>query len=167
MRRRKRRSPAQKVMGAVFPPAPTFPCLIRLPVKAIFLAWADQDRTKVSRPSSSPSGFQPGISASSVPTEASSRYFYPVETSFAGPSPESSGSAGRLGKWERPGLRLASRFFLARPAVCSASRSFRRGPWHRVRRHPFCSFPLRVPHCWVQMESATLDRVGQSKSTCG
>ena len=35
---------------------------------------------------------------------------------FANPLPEGAGSTGRSGKWDRLDLRLASRFFLARPA---------------------------------------------------
>ena len=91
-------------MGAVFPPAPTFPVPIQLPVRAIF-----------SFPGGSGSGLKILRSIKPVPSRVSNQALLPrrspaslrpkhlclVEASFAFPSPEGSGSAGRSGKWER------------------------------------------------------------------
>ena len=98
----------EKVMGAVFPPAPTFPVHIRLPVRAIFFSLGGSGSgLKILRSQHRfPLGFPTkALLLGRSPASLLPKHLCFFEASFAFPSPEGSGSAGLLGKWER--LRLS------------------------------------------------------------
>ncbi len=158
-------------MGAVFPPAPTFlgsnpiagegnlffPGRIRIRLEDLVI------------PTPVPLGFPTrALLPRRSPASLRTKHLCFVEASFAFPSPEGSGSAGRFGKWER--LWLAplphASSSLALPVLCCHFHSCE-CPWPSGSGSNLALLPFPVGRSGCKWQGGPRNPAAQRESTCG